>query len=485
MNNKYNNEKVKEGQSNSYFFSFFDNKKNKTLYLEEISKISKNKKRTININSNKNFNDSKDFQSNILKNIFSSNELEPIKKKKCSIQLNTLNYINNKSSNVKISNTDKNIPNGRVQNNTKKKMNYYIGHNSLTLNEQLAYPCFNSYIFAKVKRFETTEQFMYKTRLMVLDKYIQNISKNAYLKQITSNENIFEKQVLNKRTLELMKKLFFSYNKTLDEYLRYLFKRFREMNEENERLKQNIIKISMDIEQMRQQMIRGLTLINEGYAIKFFLMCVKNHTLNKEKFVAEDIEKIENDRLKLNESYYLLNNKSKTRKRKNSRKNSLYFNKNIKKSNNNIFFKEGNINKDKNNLENFKSTLTLKKSSPFVFDSIEDFFEHFDAITTKLNLLIKENNDKYENNKYLKLKLSFITKSTEGQRKECVLLGNKIKSCEQNLEILKLKNKKLSSQLDGYRDNKFKTEVKLALVLKNIYNIYNNIFRIVSNFFGI
>ena len=93
----------------------------------------------------------------------------------------------------------------------------------------------------------------------------------------------------------------------------------------------------------------------------------------------------------------------------------------------------------------------------------------------KLNLLIKQNNDKYANIKYLKLELVSITKSTEGLRKECMLLDNKIKLYEQNLEILKLKNKNLSSQLDGHIDNKFQTDVKLTLVLKNIYSIYNNI----------
>lgn len=497
INDKHRNEKSKENYSNSYFSSIFDNKnKNKTLHLEEISKISKKKKINNNTESISN-----DFQSNIFKNIFSPNninELEPInKQKESNIKLNILNTIIDKSidkssnSNNIDSNTNQSIHSikGKI---AEKRTNYYLGRNKISLNDQLAYPCFNSYLFARAKRYENVDQFMYKTRLMVLDKYIQNVNKNTYLKQMTLNENTFEKQMLNQRTLELMKKLFFSYNTTLDQYLKYLGKKFREMNEENERLKQNIIKICMDIDQMRQQMIRGLTLIREGYAIKFFLMCVKNHTLSIEKFKEEDIEDIENERLKLNENFYLISNKSKTKNRKNSRKSSLYFNKNLRKfgffsshknvklNDSNSFNKEDNNNTNKINLETYKSTHNVlkkakKKFSPFVFDSIEEFFEHFDAISTKLNLLIKQNNDKYANIKYLKLELLSITKSTEGQRKECMILGNKIELYEQNLENLKLKNKKLSAQLDGYIDNKFQTDVKLTLVLRNIYNIYNNI----------
>ena len=493
MNNQYNKEKFKEFHSNSYFSSIYDkNNQNKTLFFEEISKISKNKKFNSNSNSYSN-----DFQSNIFKNNFSPhniNDLEPIKmQKESSIKLNILNNIIDKNLNSKYndSNINQNINESKI-NNKDKKINHYIGRNHITINDQLAYPSFNSYLFARAKRFENNEQFMYKTRIMVLDKFIKNVNKNTFLKQMTKNESIFEKQVLNQRTLELMKKLFFSYNKTLDQYLRYLFRKSREMNEENERLKQNIIKISMDIEQIRQQIIRGLTLIKEGYSIKFFLMCVKNHTLSLKDFDGEDLEIIENDRLKLNANYYLINKKNKKDK-KGSKKNLLFNNKkkrkfcmfpseknlNLNNLNSNIFYKDDN-NNDQNILENHKSSLNVlkkkpKKSSYGVFDSVEEFFGHFEAISTKLYLLIKENNDKYISNKYLKLELISITKNTEEERKDCILLGDKILIYKQNLEILKIKNKKLSEKLNHHMDNNYKSDVKITLVLKNIYRIYNNI----------
>ena len=47
--------------------------------------------------------------------------------------------------------------------------------------------------------------------------------------------------------------------------------------------------------------------IREGFSIKYFLTCVKNHTLSEKNFKYEDLKEIQQDRLKLNENYYLPN----------------------------------------------------------------------------------------------------------------------------------------------------------------------------------
>ena len=73
------------------------------------------------------------------------------------------------------------------------------------------------------------------------------------------------------------------------------------------------------------------------------------------------------------------------------------------------------------------------------------------------------------------MQLSNITKSTEGQRKDSILLKKKIKEYELNLEDLKNKNKILSTELNSHMDTKNKNDVKIILVLKKIYSIYINI----------
>ena len=499
--NRMQNKKNKDNQSNSQISSFFENKyKNKTLYLNEISKISKNKINNTNSHSN-NYSDEY-YQNYAFKNIFTpseSNEFDPILKlKKYNKDLNAISNINSNILNTNyIKNTNSNynfnISNSKNSINEKKKtkkgmkFNYYNGRNALNLNDQLAYPSFNSYLFARAKRYENTDQFMYKTRLMVMDKYIKNVIINTHLKQLTLNENTFENQTLNQRSLELKKKLFNSYKKTFDDYLKFLFLKFRKMNEENEELKQNIIKISIDIENMRQKIIRDLNVIKEGNSIKFFLMCVKNHTLSVNKFAKEHIEIIENDKLKLNENISLISPKTKKTDRKNSRrKNTIIFLNKIKKiqthSSGKSLTLKGNPFSNNNNYKRLSNNSLINslndetKGVPLtIFNSVEEFLDNFDTISSKLDLLIKENNDKYANLTYLKMQLSNITKSTEGQRKDSILLKKKIKEYELNLEDLKNKNKILSTELNSHMDTKNKNDVKIILVLKKIYSIYINI----------
>ena len=480
-NNKFNKN---NNLSNSIFGSFFENKSNKLL--KEISKISKLKKsyNITNTNSNNYSN-----ENNIYSNLFSSKifkEYEPIPKKKKSLKKETNNLLNTNSELFKKGNNNSSSQKSINDNKPKKigELFYYMGRNKITLIDKLAYPSFNSYLFARAKRFENIEQFIYKTKLLSLDKYIKKINNNTYIKQLATNENILEKQALNQRSLEIMKKLFLSYRKTMDEYLRFLSRKFREMKEENEKYIQRMMKIDNDNEKIRQKIIRGITEIKEGYAVKYFLMCVKNHTLSIEKFDEEDIKIIENDKLKLNENYYLKYPKSRKKNRKGSRiLSKLSFSNKLKKnsdSEKSDSFKKVNSSSEDHH-EKFKSNkafikLFNERNSEYrIFDSIEEFFAKFDSIVTKIYILIKESSDKAVNNVYLKVQLENLIKNTENERKDKIVLDNQIKLYEQNLKVLKIKNKQLSDKLNGLMDNKFKEDVKIILVLKNILNIYNNI----------
>ena len=478
--------------SNSFFSSFFENKrKNEIFFSKDNSKISKNKTNN-NTNSYSNNYNNENIKNNNLSNSFyypnKLKEYEPIIKqnktkngliKKLNINIKFLDKFGYNNSYFNSNNTTNSYKN----NINEKDLCYYMGPNAGTLIEKLAYPSFNSHLFGRANRKENIEQFMNKTKFKALDKYIKNIKKNTYIKILTKKENNLDTQIINQRSLELKKKLFLSYNKTLEEYLRYLLRKFREMNEENERLKQKILIISSDIEIIRQRFIRGMNLIKEGYAIKYFLMCVKNHTLSLEKFEEEDIEEIENDKLKLKENYYLTLKKNKKIERNNNKTNTkLIYNtrrsypsqKNFINLKSNIFFKD-----DNDRIEIHSSSTSLlgkkKKLCPTLFNSIEEFFDNLNAIASKLDLLIKEYNDKLVNNKYLKLELRSIIKKTEANRKDSINLNNKIKLYEQNLENLKTKNKILSKQLNDNQEHKFKNDVKLILVLRNIYKIYVNI----------
>ena len=481
--NKFNK---RNNKSNSIFSSFFENKnKNSNIfYLKEISKISKLKKskNITNTNSN-NFSNENNIFSNFLISSQKLKDFEPIQKVR-----KTLKKENNNLLTIDPELLNKIGNNFNQNENQQKKIGnlfHYLGRNNITINDHLAYPSFNSYLFARAKRFENIEQFLYKTRLLVLDKYIKNVNKNSYIKQLAMNENIFEMQALNQRSLEIMKKLFFSYRKTMDAYLRFLNRKFREMKEENEKLIQNIMKIDNDNEIIRQKIIRGMTDIREGFAIKFFLMCVKNHTLSIENFDKEDIEVIKNDKLKLNESYYYLKNpKNKKKNNKNSKVNLLVFSSKPKKKSNkslkSLQFKNTSFSEDNNDKLDCNNSSTFdveqkERTEYRIFDSIDEFFAKYDSIVTRIYILIKESIDKAANNVYLKMQLENLIKNNEAQIKEKIFIDSKIELYKQNLKDLKIKNKQLSNKLDSLMDNKFKDDIKIILVLKNIQKIYNNI----------
>ena len=517
----YTNKKIKEYNSNSIFCSIYENKrKNKILLLKDYSKISKNNTNNNNTNSISNNYSNENIKNNYFSNIFISpnklKEFEPILKPKklkndslsklnINSNINRFGYNNNNNNNNSnfnnISNSNQNSMTEKESKNNIKNLSYYIGRNTTRLNEQLAYPSFNSQLFGRANRKENIDQFLYKTKLMALDKYLKNVRKNTYMKILTRKENILDNQILYQRSIELKKKLFFSYNKTLEEYLRFLLRKYREIKEENESLKKNILEINNDIEIIKQRFTKGINLIKEGYSIKFFLMCVKNHTLSLEKFEEDDIEEIENDKLKLKDNYYLTYKKAQKMERNINRTNTILINNKLRRTytsqktiinfRKNIFIKSDNDNDNDNNekkIEINNSSKSLlgkitKNTPPTLFNSIEEFFDNLKAIASKLNLLIKEYNDKIANNIYLKLELQSIAKKTEGHRKDSIILNNKIKLYERNLENLKIKNKILSEQLYNHKEYKFKNDVKILLVLKNIFNIYANIKKeyIISN----
>ena len=493
--NKYNL-KNKEYLTSTNFFSVYDNKsRNRDLFLRGLTTSFKCQKRN-KANNYSNYNSKEYPRNNISNNIFCSRQ------KLNQNEVFILKTQRLKEPNYEIKNIDKNFLNIKVNNNSNSNKNiiyysndnkkiknqdrllkYYIGRSPISVNELLAYPSFNSYLSARGNRYENIRQFIYKTRMMIFDKYIENINKNSYFKLISKNENNLENLTLIRKRIELTVKLFTIYNKTLEEYIRYVLRKLREIREENEILEQNIIQIKKDIEKEKQKIKKDLNIIKEGYSIKFFLMCVKNQTICLEKFEKEDFEIIENDRLKLNEYYYSPKSNVTIKERKNSKLNTIFINNKMKRFSSNssekIPFdtlpKFENNKKDVGRSSLFIPNNKIKKTCPTVFNSVEEFFEYLDSIALKINILIKESNDICANNIYLKLQLENNIKYEENQAKLSDMLDDKIKINQNILENLKNKNKIIYTKLNKLKDNKFKNDVKIILVLKNIYKIYNNI----------
>lgn len=485
-NNYYNNQyQTYSNVASSILNNIYDNK----------SKILYRRNNNITINSNSNYSEEY-FNNNNIYNclIFSPKQLKEkdpnfkLNKKKSTKIKNTKFIINSENNKCLRNNNSKDINDEMhlTDGNNKISQFYYRNLNRMSLNEQLAYPTFNSFLFSASQRKENKLQFLYKTRIMILDKYLKNINKNNYYKQLTANENNIENEVLKKRNLELTKKMLSSYNRTLDEYILFLNKKLRKMREENEMLEDRKAEYNKDIEKIKLKIRKDMNKIKEAFSIKYFLICVKNHTIFTEKFREEDIEEIENDKKKLKEDYYLTSHKN-PRKEYKTKKSSKLLNSPIKKvirysSDKEVNFKNNVlIDANKVNVKNYNSCVSISNKKPkrvsiTVMSSVEEFFEHFEAIASNLNNLIKLSNDIYSNNIYLKLELdkciinNTLLKSTEHNE-----VNSQIALFEQKLDILKTKHQKILNQYNQLKDNKFKNEIKIKLVMKSLYIIYNNI----------
>mgnify|MGYP006873034416 CR=1 FL=1 len=527
LNNKYNQKNIDFNSFSNLTlienlkmnYNHHNNKKIKNKinmnYFREISEISKTNHYTISNNNNNNKTSSNNieseslFKNNLIRSIkFGPNNFNIfrpyLKNKKSQQNLKSITYSKsnilktlnnnksiNKNLNFEVINSNQDIDNSKIINekvDVKGKSFIYIGRNKISLIDKLAYPSFNSYLFAKQKRTENTKEFMYKTKLLALDKYIQKINLDTYNQQYTIKDCDLEKQSLEEKNLEKRKDLFYIYNKTLDNYIRFLIKKYRDIQEENELLIKEKVRIITDIEKMRQKILRDTNTIREGYEIKYFLMCVKNHTLVYEKFAKEDIAEIENDKLKMKENYYKPKkdkDKDKSKKQKinkeDNNSNLLSINRinsSSSKKNNRKRYLTSNYGLDKRKSHKIyenKMGHKIKISPSVAVITIDEFFEHFEAVATKIYNLIKENNDKSVNNTYYKIELNNIIKNTAEETKYSRYLESKIKIYSQNLDNLKMKNQKLLKQISLLKDNSYQNDVKNILILQNIHNIYNNI----------
>ena len=467
------NEEKQERKNSNKILSFrnADNKKSKLFKNNQIKLelfYSDNKTKNQNTDSNKKINIFNTYNNGIIKK-------------------NTNNCFNTEFS---LSNESNKTENNKInfnQKNTEDKIKIYYGRNNPKLADKYAYP----YYYHSI-RIETNQEFYYKTKINIFNNYRKYLNKNAYLEHEVKRNFETEKGIIQEKYLEKFDKLFSIYRKSLEEYLQFLHKKFREIQDEDQNYIQNIIRIEGEIEKLKLNINKGLSKIKEGFSIKYFLTQVKNHTLSEEKFSNEDLKEIRNERLKLNEGYYLNLRKTK-QKTKTHRKESisnLYLNGNKKRASIDRLQtkKSFNRNSDKRLSEgpeiiskilSRKNTVLLKNTkmskSLQITNTKEEFFENLNFISSKVYNLILENNNKYYEILNLKSELANGKKSYSEDIDHSNYFQNQISLGEKLLHDLKSKNHHLISNLKRLKEQQFQKDVKFLLILQNIHKIYDNI----------
>lgn len=469
-NNESNNKNIenifneyKRNKHESKMFRTFQNNKIKSKLLD--SNII-NPFKTYNIfNTYNNYNSNNNINKNKI-NLISEFSLSE------EIEKNTNNKINNYNNTLK----------------EEDKIKIYYGRNNPKLMDKYAYPNYFHSI-----RIETNPEFFYKTKIIIFNNYRKYLNDNAYLKHIVKKNFEVDQELMQERNIKLFKKILTIYENVLEDYMQFLHKKYQEMKDKNEYLIKDKYQLESEIKKIKLNIMRGMSRIREGFSIKYFLTCVKNHTLSEKNFKHEDLKEIQQDRLKLNENYYLPN-RERQPKRRSFRKSSvtnIFLNNNqIRKIQDHSLTKKYNRNSDRKLttiIQNINVNKTLSKKATkdyneiqipkrfHVLNTIDEFFEHLDLTSSKVYNLIMESNDKYITNAYLKIELENLIRINSDEINHSNYLKDQIDIYEKRLQNLKSKNNILLSNYTNLKNSQFQRDVKFLLVIQNIHKIYSNI----------
>ena len=493
-----NDEKIKT-QKNSFYSLYDENDKNKNKdkkiqYLFNLNqrnnymktlKTVQNKQIKSELYKSENFNEIDNISSNKNINIFKTynnyNNLSNQTKNKNYLNLeystsNDLNKDTYKNNEIHLKNENKN-----------DKTILYYARNNPKLMDKFAYPNYHYSI-----RIETSQEFFFKTKINIFNKYRKYLNSHAYMEREEKKKMDIDKEIMQERNIKKFEKLFSIYQESLESYLQFLHKKFTEIQDENAHFKKDKYQILGEIEKIKVKIMKGMSRIKEGFSIKYFLTCVKNHTLSPDGFSPEDLKEIENDRLKLNTDYYLVlqPKKQKTKSyRRQSVSNIFLNNYQVKR------IQEHSLTKRIKNQERRNSTIIpdkvvnknfMKKKTKQLIDvkipkrfkvisTREEFFEHLDFISSEVYNLIIDYNNKYYRNVYLKLELENIIKRSSDSIEHSNYLESQIDLYEKQLHDLKSKNNILVSNYKKLKQNQLQRDVKLLLVIQYIHQIYSNI----------
>ena len=484
-----NNQNFNKTHTNS-FFTFYNKDEENKKGNEKTRNIFNRKKKTYYTNN------IKTMQNNqIQSELFDSDNIRNNK----IIRKSHIFKINNKLNNVDtfnkefFSSGDKDKNNEIHFKNEGKdgKIKLYYGRNAIKVIDKFAYP---NYHFSE--RIETLKEFYYKTKINIFNNYRKYLNQNTYLKHEVKINFENDREIFRERNIKNFEKLYAIYKKSLEEYIQFLHRKYREIQDVNESLIKNKFKMKFENEKIKTEIIRGMNKIREGFNVKYFLTCVKNHTLSPEKFSPEDYKEIQQERLKLNENYYisLIRKKKKRNSYKRPSVSNIFLNNNQvqrlqehsltkKEKANNYLSGKNMTNINDKIIKNFSkrntqilSISTIPKSLR-VIDTFEEFIEHMDSLSSSVYNLIIDSTNKYYRNVFLKLQLENISKKSSNQMNHLNYFQGKISLYEKTLHELKSKNSILISNLNNLKEHRFQSDIKFLVVMKYIQKIYFNIKR--------
>ena len=386
------------------------------------------------------------------------------------------NYSNNsifKSniSNLKYYKTNKSFFRKKTPTNISIKKNNFLNSNQSNLN------IINSYIsINKNKLIEHVFNFKNKIKSEIKLSYLLKYKKELIIKYINQRENNVDEYVQNINLLNKTKKYLDIFLRDYSNYTIYLYEIIKKEMRINEKLQNKKIVLKNDSEKLKNNQKKLINVLEKLIINKFFLLCVKNNTINIDKFSLKDYNEIKNDRYilnyRINESLGNLNKNNNNILNLKRKKYSSFFQ--------NLITSKRFSTTMKNQNNNFLSMKTYKpKKNKLIFNSPEEFNLHIKSFEFRISELLNNYNNIQEQLKNYKLEYNNLLND-----KNLKIISEKLDfeefSLNQKFNEVKEKNIYLIKNLKHSKENNEKSKKNQKILLNKLIEIYNSLNKFVN-----
>ena len=386
------------------------------------------------------------------------------------------NYSNNsifKSniSNLKYYKTNKSFFRKKTPKNISIKKNNFLNSNQSNLN------IINSYIsINKNKLIEHVFNFKNKIKSEIKLSYLLKYKKELIIKYINQRENNVDEYVQNINLLNKTKKYLDIFIRDYSNYTIYLYEIIKKETRINEKLQNKKIVLKNDSEKLKNNQKKLINVLEKLIINKFFLLCVKNNTINIDKFSLKDYNEIKNDRYilnyRINESLGNLNKNNNNILNLKRKKYSSFFQ--------NLITSKRFSTTMKNQNNNFLSMKTYKpKKNKLIFNSPEEFNLHIKSFEFRISELLNNYNNIQEQLKNYKLEYNNLLND-----KNLKIISEKLDfeefSLNQKFNEVKEKNIYLIKNLKHSKENNEKSKKNQKILLNKLIEIYNSLNKFVN-----
>ena len=400
------------------------------------------------------------------------------------------NYSNNsifKSniSNLKYYKTNKSFFRKKTPTSISIKKNNNNDNNLINSNKNYL-KIINSYVYInKHKLIEHVFDFKNKIKSEIKLSYLLKYKKELIIKYINQRENNVDEYIQNINLLNKTKKYLDIFLRDYSNYTIYLYEIIKKEIAINEKLQNEKINLKNDAQRLKNKQKKLINILEKLIINKFYLLCVKNNTINIDKFSLKDYNEIKNDRYllnyRINESLGIINKNNNNILNLKRKKYSSFFQ-------NLITSKRFSTMKNQNNNNNYLSMKTYKpKKNNLVFNSPEEFNLHIKSFEFRISELLNNYNNIQEKIKFYKLEYNKILND-----KKLKIISEKLDLEEflltKRLNEEKEKNNYLIQHLKNSKEINEKIKKNKKILLNKLIEIYNSlnkfVFIKINNFYS-